>query len=41
MGMLIISTIGLLVNILVAWIMMRGSDTEGNLNMRGILACHQ
>lgn len=35
MGMLIISTIGLLVNILVAWIMMRGSDTEGNLNMRG------
>ena len=34
-GMLIISTIGLLVNILVAWIMMRGSDTKDNLNMRG------
>ncbi|GIP34001.1 cation diffusion facilitator family transporter [Paenibacillus sp. J2TS4] len=34
-GMLIISTIGLLVNILVAWIMMRGGDTEHNLNMRG------
>ncbi len=33
-GMLIISVIGLLVNILVAWIMMRG-DTEENLNMRG------
>jgi len=33
--MLIISTIGLLVNILVAWIMMRGSDTKDNLNMRG------
>ena len=34
-GMLIISSIGLLVNILVAWIMMRGGDTEENLNMRG------
>lgn len=34
-GMLIISVIGLLVNIIVAWIMMRGGDTEGNLNMRG------
>ncbi|MGD0032905.1 cation diffusion facilitator family transporter [Paenibacillus illinoisensis] len=34
-GMLIISIVGLLVNILVAWIMMRGSDTENNLNMRG------
>ncbi|WP_054957659.1 cation diffusion facilitator family transporter [Paenibacillus dakarensis] len=34
-GMLIISTIGLLVNVLVAWVMMRGSDTENNLNMRG------
>lgn len=34
-GMLIISIIGLLVNILVAWIMMRGGDTEHNLNMRG------
>ncbi|KHF31528.1 Cadmium, cobalt and zinc/H(+)-K(+) antiporter [Paenibacillus sp. P1XP2] len=34
-GMLVISSIGLLMNILVAWIMMRGSDTEHNLNMRG------
>jgi cobalt-zinc-cadmium efflux system protein len=34
-GMLIISAIGLLINILVAWIMMRGSDTKTNLNMRG------
>lgn len=34
-GMLIISCIGLLVNILVAWIMMHGGDTEENLNMRG------
>lgn len=33
-GMLIISAIGLLVNLLVAWLMMRGSDTEHNLNMR-------
>ena len=34
-GMLIISTIGLLVNGFVAWLMMRGADTKGNLNMRG------
>ncbi|WP_033543391.1 cation diffusion facilitator family transporter [Planococcus sp. CAU13] len=34
-GMLIISVFGLLVNMLVAWIMVRGGDTEGNLNMRG------
>lgn len=34
-GMLVISSIGLAVNILVAWIMMRGSDTKENLNMRG------
>ncbi|KGR79689.1 cation diffusion facilitator family transporter [Ureibacillus manganicus] len=34
-GMLIISSIGLFVNILVAWIMHRGGDTEENLNMRG------
>jgi len=34
-GMLIIATIGLLINILVAWIMMRGGDVEENLNMRG------
>ncbi|OCS85143.1 cation diffusion facilitator family transporter [Caryophanon tenue] len=33
-GMLIISTIGLLVNLFVAWIMMRG-DVKGNVNMRG------
>ncbi|WP_182103523.1 cation diffusion facilitator family transporter [Niallia taxi] len=34
-GMLIISIIGLLVNVIVAWIMLRGGDTEHNLNMRG------
>ncbi len=34
-GMLVIASIGLLVNILVAWIMMRGGDVEENLNMRG------
>lgn len=34
-GMLIISVIGLAVNILVAWIMMSGADTKDNLNMRG------
>ena len=34
-GMLMIATIGLLVNILVAWIMMRSGDVEENLNMRG------
>lgn len=34
-GMLVIASIGLLVNILVAWIMMRSGDVEENLNMRG------
>lgn len=34
-GMLSIASIGLFVNILVAWIMMRGGDVEENLNMRG------
>ncbi|MFC9656024.1 cation diffusion facilitator family transporter [Bacillus subtilis] len=34
-GMLTISIIGLIVNVLVAWIMLRGGDTEGNLNIRG------
>ncbi len=34
-GMFIIASIGLLVNILVAWIMFRGGDVEENLNMRG------
>lgn len=34
-GMLIIAIIGLLINILVAWIMMRGGDIKENLNMRG------
>lgn len=34
-GMLIIASIGLLVNILVAWIMLRGADVKENLNMRG------
>lgn len=33
-GMLYIATIGLFVNILVAWILMRGGDTKDNLNMR-------
>jgi cobalt-zinc-cadmium efflux system protein len=32
-GMLVIASIGLVVNIIVAWILMRG-DTEENLNMR-------
>lgn len=34
-GMLIVAAIGLLVNIVVAWIMLRGGDVEENLNMRG------
>lgn len=34
-GMLIISITGLIVNIFVAWIMVKGSDTKENLNMRG------
>ncbi|GKV56893.1 cadmium, cobalt and zinc/H(+)-K(+) antiporter [Sporosarcina sp. NCCP-2222] len=34
-GMLIISSIGLAINVLVAWIMMRGADVEENLNMKG------
>lgn len=33
-GMLIIGFIGLLINILVAWILMRGGDTKENLNLR-------
>lgn len=33
-GMLIIAVIGFLVNVLVAWILMRGGDTKGNLNLR-------
>ncbi|WP_085991398.1 cation diffusion facilitator family transporter [Oceanobacillus senegalensis] len=33
MGMLIIASLGLLVNVIVAWILMRG-DTEENLNLR-------
>lgn len=33
-GMLIISTIGLLVNIFIAWLMFKGSDTKDNLNMQ-------
>ncbi|MCP6559681.1 cation transporter, partial [Klebsiella pneumoniae] len=31
--MFIISVIGLVVNIVVAWIMLRGGDTEHNINM--------
>lgn len=34
-GMLIIASIGLVVNVLVAWIMIRGADVKENLNMRG------
>ncbi len=34
-GMLIVAFVGLLVNVLVAWIMMRGGNVEDNLNMRG------
>ncbi|HLQ82648.1 MAG TPA: cation diffusion facilitator family transporter [Pseudogracilibacillus sp.] len=34
-GMLIVAVIGLFVNIIVAFIMFRGSDTKDNLNMRG------
>jgi len=34
-GMLIVSSIGLIVNIFVAWFMMRGGDVEENLNMKG------
>lgn len=37
-GMMIIAIIGLLVNILVAWIIMRGGDTKDNLNMRAAFA---
>lgn len=33
-GMLIIASIGLFVNIFVAWLLMRKGDTEGNLNLR-------
>lgn len=33
--MFIISVIGLVVNIVVAWIMLRGGDTKHNINMRG------
>lgn len=33
-GMLTIAVIGLLINILVEWILMRGGDTKGNLNLR-------
>ncbi|SOC21795.1 cobalt-zinc-cadmium efflux system protein [Ureibacillus xyleni] len=33
-GMLMIAVVGLIINILVAWIMMRGGDTKENLNLR-------
>jgi len=33
-GMLMIAIVGLLINIFVAWIMMRGGDTKENLNLR-------
>lgn len=34
-GMLIVSSLGLLVNIVVAWLMYRYSDVEENVNMKG------
>ena len=34
-GMLIVATVGLAVNVFVAWIMMRGADVKENLNIRG------
>ena len=34
-GMLIVAIVGLLVNVLVAWIMTRRADVKENLNMRG------
>ena len=33
-GMLMIAVFGLLINVFVAWIMMRGGDTKENLNLR-------
>lgn len=33
-GMLVIATVGLLINIVVGWIMMRGGDTRENINLR-------
>ena len=33
-GMLIIAIVGLLVNVVVAWVMMRGGDTKENLNLK-------
>ncbi|WP_107687477.1 cation diffusion facilitator family transporter [Neisseria wadsworthii] len=33
-GMLVVSTLGLLVNVWVAWYMLKNSDTEENLNMK-------
>ena len=32
--MLIIAVLGLLINVLSAWILMRGGDVKGNLNVR-------
>ncbi|WP_010287385.1 cation diffusion facilitator family transporter [Kurthia massiliensis] len=37
-GMMLIATIGLIVNIIVAFILLRGGDTHDNLNMRAALA---
>ncbi len=34
-GMLVVSAVGFLVNIGVAWYMLKNSDTESNVNMRG------
>src|SRR5699024_2381221 len=35
-GMLVIAIIGLLVNMFVAWMLMRGGDTKENLNLRAV-----
>lgn len=34
-GMLVIAFIGLIINVVVAWIMKSGGDIEGNINMKG------
>lgn len=36
LGMLTIATLGLIVNIIVAWLLLSGGDTEENLNLRAV-----
>lgn len=36
LGMLTIAALGLIVNIIVAWLLIRGGDTEDNLNLRAV-----